>query len=282
MAGLSSGSDTGSFDERLSELSESETDPEFVIEESLRSKKRGRAKKRYLDGTSRKPYRVSSRLSGSFRDGETSTACESSEWNEKVCNSCAPVLQKYATTFAGLKQQGSELKRCKTINPHPKRPDTEQYRDLVKQNEWLRHNIFDAMGNYLFCCACVHHGLRVSYRRLARQRNVKRKEHTEPIRSMTKAEVEEERLSEYVVMPHDCDLSFLRWWKTLTSADVVNVRYPHSRHGNAGKPSNSAKTDSKARYLEFIDLNSQPNGRSADSSSATHFFFAEIPYNSNP
>ena len=57
---------------------------------------------------------------------------------------------------------------------------------------------------------------------------------------------------------------------------MVNVRYPLNRHRNAGKPSNEAKTNTKARYLEFIDLNSQPNGRSADSSSATHFFLPKF------
>ena len=30
------------------------------------------------------------------------------------------VLQKYAETFKGMKRQGSELKRRKLINPHPK------------------------------------------------------------------------------------------------------------------------------------------------------------------
>lgn len=262
----------GIASDELSELSE--TDPEFQPDEPIRSGKRISIKKKYLAGTARNAYRVSPELSRSLKDVDNPAT--TSEWNERVCNSCAPVLQKYATTFSCMKQHGSELKKRKYIYPHPKRPDTEHYRDLVKQNEWLRNNFFDVMGNYLFCCACIHNGLGVSYRRLTRQRNVKRMEHTEPIRSMTKAEVEEGRLSKYVVMPPACDLSFIRWWKTLSNTDTINVKYPHSRHGNAGKPSNSAKTNTKARYLEFIDTNSQPNGRSADSSSATHFFLPKF------
>lgn len=123
-----------------------------------------------------------------------------------VCTSCAPVLSKYTDTFRGLKRQGSELKRRKKINLEPKRVNFDHYRDLIKQNEWLRGNVFDAMGNYLFCCKCIHIALGVSYQRLSRQRKIKRAESKEPLRSMTKAEVVTERLSNYVVMPPECDV----------------------------------------------------------------------------
>ena len=119
---------SGSSGDCLSELSVSETDTEFVIEEFSRSNKKAATKKRFLDGTSCKPYHVSSELSRSFGDGDnSSTLGEPCEWNERVCNNCTPVLQKYAATFASLKQQDTELKKCETINLHPKRPDTEQY-----------------------------------------------------------------------------------------------------------------------------------------------------------
>ena len=83
----------------LSELSVSETDMELAIEESSRSKKTAATKKQYLDGTSRKPYRVSSELSRSFGDGDNpTTSCEPSEWNERVCNTVA-VLQCFKSTL---------------------------------------------------------------------------------------------------------------------------------------------------------------------------------------
>ena len=90
-----------------------------------------------------------------------------SEWNDNVCKSCAPVLIKYSETFKGMKRKGTELKLQKLINPHPKQPDKEQYRDLEKRNEWLRNNVFDSLGNYIFCSRCVHHALGVSYQRLS-------------------------------------------------------------------------------------------------------------------
>ena len=51
------------------------------------------------------------------------------------------------------------------------------YRNLVHQNEWLRGNVFDAMGNYLFCQECIMGALNISKQRLTRQRNVKRQQY---------------------------------------------------------------------------------------------------------
>ena len=53
------------------------------------------------------------------------------------------MLQKYAVTFKDMKRQGTELKKRKRVNPHPKKPESQQYRDLVRQNELLRCNVFD-------------------------------------------------------------------------------------------------------------------------------------------
>ena len=175
-----------------------------------------------------------------------------------------------------MKRQGSELKRRKLINPHPKKQDKEHYRDLVKQNDWIRNNIFDATGNYLFCCRCVHHGLGISFQRLARQRKIKKKQFSEPLRSFTKSEVISKNLGQNVVMPEGCDISFMAWWKQLDNSSTVMVRYPHERHGSAGSVSHAAKVDTKQEFLNFVDLNSQPNGRSAESSSSTHYFLPKF------
>ena len=79
----------------------------------------------------------------------------------------------------------------------------------MKQNDWIRNNIFDATGNYLFCCRCVHHGLGISFQRLARQRKIEKKQFSEPLRSFTKSEVISKNLGQNVVMPEGCDISFM-------------------------------------------------------------------------
>ena len=106
--------------------------------------------------------------------------------------------------------QGTELKKRKTINPTPKRPESEftHYRDITRQNEWLRANMFDSMGNYLYCYNCIRASLGVSKDRLTRQRRIKREESKNPVVQMSKSEVEEKRLTQYVIMPGEVESSW--------------------------------------------------------------------------
>ena len=62
-------------------------------------------------------------------------------------------------------------------------------------------------------------------------------------------------------MPTDVETSLNIWWRGLEPSVELEVRYPHSRHGNAGEIFNSAKTSVMQDVLEFVDINSQPNGR---------------------
>ena len=90
-----------------SELSDSES---CCSLSSARKGRRDAIKDRYLKGTSHKPYIVKNVISKSLEDEHLDTAA-------KVCKSCSPVLQKYSDTFMSLKQQGSELKKRRKINP---------------------------------------------------------------------------------------------------------------------------------------------------------------------
>ena len=176
--------------------------------------------------------------------------------------------------------RGSNLKRVKHINPSPIRPDGKHYRDIKCQNEWLRQNIFDVMGNYLFCFSCIHSAFHISKQRLAQQRNVKRQASTTPLIDLKKSDIEQQTLSQYIIMSKDLELSFKTWWKPLSDTSVVQVRYPYEYHGNALRESNSSKRTVRDEFLSFIDANNQPNGRSADSSGPTPDFvsgFTTIP-----
>ena len=89
-----------------------------------------------------------------------------------VCAQCYPVLSRHADTFKDMVHQGTELKKKKKINPYPKRPESElvHYCDITKQNEWLRENVFDSLGNYLYFCSCIRASLEISKDRIAHQR----------------------------------------------------------------------------------------------------------------
>ena len=76
---------------------------------------------------------------------------------------------------------------------------------------------------------------------------------------MTKAQVESQHLGEYIIMPDGVESAFKMWW-SLSASTTVNVRYPHTKHGNAGEVSNSAKKTVLDDFLTFVDTNSQPNG----------------------
>ena len=77
-------------------------------------------------------------------------------------------------------------------------------------------------------------------------------------------------------MSADEGTAFKTWWRGLAGSAIVQVRYPHERHGLAGKTSNSAKVDTQKEFLEFVDVNSQPNGRSADSTGPTFYFLPKF------
>jgi len=93
---------------------------------------------------------------------------------------------------------------------------------------------------------------------------------------MTKAQVEEQSVRDYVIIRGDEESSFKVWWRSLPPLRVVNVRFLHTRHGNAGKASNLTKKMVSDEFLTFMDSNSQPNGRSEDSSGPTHFFLPKF------
>ena len=123
------------------------------------------------------------------------------------------MLSRHIAEFKGTVRTGSELKRRKRLNPNPKHTGAVQYRDVSRQNNWLKANVFDSMGNYLYCSACIRTAFGLSTSRLTRLRLVKRQECSEPIATMTKLEVEEQRLGQCVVMPSTLDCSFKSWWR---------------------------------------------------------------------
>ena len=95
----------------------------------------------YLHGKARKPHTHSRTIRRSLDSRGSQT--------EQVCAQCDPVLSRHVTEFKNMVHTGSELKKRKRLNPNPKRAGAVQYRDTVCQNNWLKSNVFDSLGNYL-------------------------------------------------------------------------------------------------------------------------------------
>ena len=82
-----------------------------------------------------------------------------------------------------------------------------------------------------------------------------------PVVQMTKANVEEEKLKPFVVMPDTIQTAFSQWWESIPSDQAVDVRYPQQKHGLSGQASNNAKTGTKiSLILSIITHNSQMGG----------------------
>ena len=79
----------------------------------------------------------------------------------------------------------------------------------------------------------------------------------------------------FVVMPEGIDVNFKTWWSSVPVYNEVDVRYPHDKHGLQGRISNNTKTEEKKSFLQFVDTNSQPNGR-LDSRNPTHYFLPKF------
>ena len=149
----------------------------------------------------------------------------------------------------------------------------------LDQNSWIRENLFDAHGNYLYCYDCILHHLRIHSERLSRQRQIKVRQCQQPILSMTKKEAADQKLLPYVLYPTDDDFagtSYTTWWDSLSDSDEVEVKYPYEQHGLKGKPSNKSKPAVKEAFLQFVDANSHPNGRHAGSYSPLFYFIPKF------
>ena len=239
-----------------------------------RSRKRAGACANYLEGRSRKVHKLRHDIETGLQEQPATSSAQPSTTGS-TCTSCKPVLEKLLPTFQTFTRRDIELRHRKRVLPNPRKPDKQHYRNLVAQNEWIRGNLFDALGNYRYCQACISETLQVGSQRLARQRTIKRRQALIPLLPMTKSDVISNRLEEKVVMPEGQD-NFKEWWPTLTETDIVNVHYPHESHGLARKPSNSAKVTVKEQFLQFVDLNSQPNGRQSSSSGALFYFLPKF------
>lgn len=113
----------------------------------------------------------------------------------------------------------------------------------------------------------------MSRQRLLMQREIKQHQTQHPIQVMTKEEVERDRLQSFVLYTSEEEFAtFARWWCSLDRSDTVEVKFPYERHGLAKRSSNNAKQGVMADFLQFVDFNSQPNGRHTGSHNAQFFF----------
>jgi hypothetical protein len=142
----------------------------------------------------------------------------------------------------------TSVKQLKTEN--------KKHRNITQQNKWLLENIFDSYGNYIYCFSCIKKILRVGGDRLLRLRKIKRQQVNTPVIQIRKDQVPIERACDVIAPANETNV--LAWWMNLHDSSTVELRSPPKLH--CGK-SNNSKEELLPRFLNFIDNNSQPNGR---------------------
>ena len=131
-----------------------------------RAKKRAGACASYLEGRSRKVHKLRHDVEEGLR----------AEQPNHPCTSCKPALEKLLPVFQSFVRSDIELRHRKRVLPEPRKPDKLHFRNLVAQNEWIRNNLFDGLGNYCYCQACITEVYGIGSQRLAHQRRVKRRQ----------------------------------------------------------------------------------------------------------
>jgi len=215
---------------------------------TYRKKRRYDSVEKYLNGEARRPYVLREDIACGLKD------------NEKLKNgvspscSCQKTLGKFSATFNNM------LRNNLSSTQQPK------VKDRNLQNRWLLANIFDSYGNYIFCFSCIRSILKVSGKRICRLREIKRQQTKAPTIRIRKDQVLPGQTCD--IIPPVNEVNALVWWMNLEDSSMVELRFSPKLHG--GK-SNYSKEEILPRFLSFIDINSQPNGRRVGSHGPLYF-----------
>jgi len=221
---------------------------------TYREKRRKDSVKKFLNGEARRPYILREDISCGLKDQAINGFCEESENINSSSCVCQETLGKFADSFKSMLHTGPKLFNRASIQ-QPKTAN-KKYRDINQQNKWLLENVFDSYGNYTFCFSCIKNILDVGGKRLHRLRGIKRRQASAPTIRVRKDQVSTEQTCN--VVPPATVTNVLGWWASLENSSIIELHNPPKLHH--GK-SNNNKEDLLARFLEFIDHNSQPNGR---------------------
>ena len=236
---------------------------------TYREKRRKDSVKKFLNGKARRPYVLREDIFCGLKDQAINCFGEESENINSSSCACQETLGKFADNFKSMLHTGAKLVNRASIQ-QPKTVN-KKYRDINQQNKWLLENVFDSYGNYIFCFSCIKNILEVGGKRLHRLREIKRQQANAPTIRVRKDQVSTEQTCDVVVPATVTNV--LAWWTNLKDSSIIEIHNPPKLHH--GK-SNNSKEDLLALFLEFIDNNSQPNGRRVGSHGPLFFLNAKF------
>ncbi len=235
---------------------------------SYRSKRKENSVNRFLAGEARRPYVLRRDISTGLKEQAGRLPGAKNENILPPKCACEETLVKFVGIFRSMIRVG-----LKPGQP----PNTTANRDMNQQNKWLLENVFDSYGNYTFCCSCIQNILGVSGRRLRRLREIKQKQADISTILVRKDQVSKDQTCN--IVPPANVTNIIDWWANLGNDSIIELRSTPKLHQGRG---NNRKEWLLKQFLEFIDNNSQPNGRKIGSHGPLYFLDSKFTRISAP
>jgi len=226
---------------------------------TYRDKRKETSVKNFLGGEARQPYTLREDIVSGLKNRVTQI--NENKKNDNSCI-CQETLGQFSDMFKNMihNDQGSVKKSSN------QKGTTEKHKDIKRQNKWLLENIFDSYGNYIYCFSCVKEILGIGGTRLHRLREIKRQQVNTPVIQVRKDQVLIKQICDVVSPVNESDI--LAWWMSLENSTIVELRiFPKLHRGK----SNYHKEELLPYFLDFIDNNSQANGRRVGSHGPLYF-----------
>ena len=235
---------------------------------TYRGKRKEDSVNRFLAGEARRPYVLRQDISAGLKEQVGRPVGAKNESIHSPKCTCKETLVAFVGKFRSMVHVNS-----KSGQP----PNTTAKRDTNQQNKWLLENVFDSYGNYIFCCSCIQDILGISGRRLRRLRKIKQQQASIPTIWVRKDQVSKDQTCN-VVPPVDV-ANVIDWWANLSDDSIIELRSPPKLHNGRG---NNKKVRLLKQFLEFVDNNSQPNGRRVGSHGPLYFLSSKFTRISAP
>lgn len=224
---------------------------------SYRSKRKEHSVNRFLAGEARHPYVLRRDIfTGLKEQASRPFSTQNKNISPPKC-ACEETLVKFVGIFTNMIRAGLKANQPPNITAN---------RNINQQNKWLLENVFDSYGNYTFCCSCIQNILGVSSRRLRRLRKIKQKQADISTILVRKDQVSKDQTCN--IVPPANVTNIIDWWANLGDDSIIELRSTPKLHQGRG---NNRKERLLKQFLDFIDNNSQPNGRKVGSHGPLHF-----------